>query len=94
MMKRPRSSCNRAASCRPRALPPALAARLRAAVLRDDDAERVPGFELLERRELAEDDERLPLDELELLRLRELAPLRPPDELLRDDDPPLLPLFG
>ena len=85
---------------RARALPPALAARLRAAVLRDDDEP-----------ERLLDGERRPLDELELRELelraldaRELEPrelalrelpldFRVPElDLLRDDPLPL-PLF-
>jgi hypothetical protein len=96
----------RAAFCaccwRPRALPPALAARLRAALLREDDDE--PERELDEERRLLEE---LELPELELrdpelreLELRELDAREPePRELelarrppepddLRDDDPP------
>jgi hypothetical protein len=87
-----------ACCCRPRALPPALAARLRAALLRDDDPDRE--LELADEALLREvdDDERL-RDGLEprALEARELElrvlplDLRPPEpELddLRDDDPP------
>jgi hypothetical protein len=123
-----------AACCwRPRALPPALAARLRAALLRVLEPERLLDperrvVELLdpdlaldlravepELRELALDlrapEPEPELRELELLfraldpllrvpELRELDALRElepralePDDLLRDDDPPPLPLF-
>ena len=116
-----------AACCwRPRALPPALAARFRVALLREDDDEPLldPERRLVELpdreraldlravepelRELALDLRALEpvLRELVLdLRalepvLREPDPLRElepralePDDLLRDDDPPPLPLF-
>ena len=82
--------------CRARALPPALAARLRAAALPDEDLARVPEDEDL-LREL-DDDERLFVEldpralEAREPELRVLPPdLRPPEpELddLRDDDPP------
>jgi hypothetical protein len=89
---------------RARALPPALAARLRAAVLREDELdvlrfdeperlleepERLLADELVERREPVEDEERLLLD-VPPLRLRELALelLRPLEDLLRDEDDP------
>ena len=78
--------------CRARALPPALAARLRAALLREDEPDRLLDDELVERREPVEDEERLLLD-VPLLRLRELELLRPLEDLLRDDEPPPLPLF-
>jgi hypothetical protein len=90
--------------CRARALPPALAARLRAAVLREDEPdrlldepERLLDDELVERREPVEDEERLLPDALPPLRLRELELelelLRPLEDFLRGDDPPPLPLF-
>jgi hypothetical protein len=124
-----------AACCwRPRALPPALAARLRAALLRVLEPERVldPERRLVELpdpkraldlravepelRELALDlravepelrelalDFRAVDPELRALDFRALDPLRDPDplepralepdDLLRDDDPPPLPLF-
>ena len=86
--------------CRARALPPALAARLRAALLREDEPERLVDEperllddELLERRVPVEDEDRLLVDDPLLLRLRELELLRPLEDLLRDDEPPPLPLF-
>jgi hypothetical protein len=95
--------------CRARAFPPALAARLRAALLVEDEPERLleerPLAERLleerplddlvvDRREPVEDEERLLLDALPPPRLLEPELLRPLEDLLRDeDDPPPLPLF-
>jgi hypothetical protein len=81
--------------CLARALPPALAARLRAALLRDDDAD----FVLEEERRPVELDFRAVDPELRELLLErrplELDDLRdddPPDDFLRDEPLPLLPL--
>jgi hypothetical protein len=98
-----------AACCwRPRALPPALAARLRAALLRVLDPERLlvelPELDrALDLRAVEPELREVALDlraldpELRELELRELELPRedpPPDDLLRDDDDPLpLPLF-
>jgi hypothetical protein len=78
--------------CRARALPPALAARLRAAVLRDEEPER----ELEEEPERELDDERLPLadarlplDELLLLRELALRELEAREPELREPEPEL-----
>jgi hypothetical protein len=81
--------------CRARALPPALAARLRAVLLRDEEPERA----LDEERRLVELAFRAVDPELRELLLErrppELDDLRdddPPDDLLRDEPLPLLPL--
>jgi hypothetical protein len=95
-----------ACCCRPRALPPALAARLRAALLREEDDE--PERELEEERRLVEELELRALEPRELAarepELRELVLERrppglddlrdddPPEDFLRDEPPPLLPL--
>src|SRR3954447_720484 len=85
-----------ACCCRPRALPPALAARLRAALLRVDDDE--PERELDERRVVELDLRAVDPELRELLLERrplEVDDLRdddPPEDFLRDEPLPLLPL--
>jgi hypothetical protein len=85
--------------CLARALPPALAARLRAALLRDVEED----FVLDEARRLVELDLRAVDPELRELLLERRPPelelrelpldFRPPElDLLRDEPPPLLPL--